>query len=355
MMADRTSIEWTDASWNPVSGCTKVSAGCKNCYAERVFPRAYPSRDSNGAVARKFTDVMLHPERLDQPLRWKKPRRIFVNSMSDLFHEAVPDDFIYRTLAIMALAGQHSFQILTKRPMRMLSMCAGEFFAYEVGRRAGDLLKAGWKHERDTAIPLPNVWLGVSVEDQDAANERIPLLLQTAAAVRFVSYEPALAPVDFSAWLPGPIMVCGAKEPMPAESARALRALGNAAFRHIGGKMLDWIIAGGESGPHARPAHPDWFRSVRDQCISAGVPFFFKQWGEWSSQSVDGRADLESTYIICPCGASFGKYDGAVGKKHSGSSHHPIGAWYAIRKIGKKAAGRLLDGRAWNEFPEARC
>lgn len=227
----KTKIEWTDKVWNPVTGCTKVSAGCKNCYAERIFQRPYPGR--------AFTDVRTHPERLDQPLHWRKPCRIFVNSMSDLFHEAIAPIFLGKIFGLMAEAHWHTFQILTKRP-KWMEEWSREVMHYPEGDR----------HRRPEYGWPPNVWLGVSVEDQKTADERIPLLLQTPAAVRWVSYEPALGPVDFTCWLHNSD-VCE--------------------------RNLGWIVAGGESGPQARPSHPDWFRSARDQCQVAGVPFFMKQ------------------------------------------------------------------------------
>jgi len=219
-----TKIEWAEETWNPVTGCDKISSGCKNCYAERGFPRlvgnpklkAYPT-------GRKFTDVMCHPERLEIPLRWKKLRRIFVNSMSDLFHDSVPDEFIDQVFAVMALCQRHIFIILTKRPERMQEYYKAVTFERLRApmNRAADGSESGPLNPNLTTIgsrstnqrfvagektafaptpppPLPNVWLGVSVEDQTAADERIPLLLQTPATVRFVSYEPALAPVDFA-------------------------------------------------------------------------------------------------------------------------------------------------------------
>lgn len=268
-------IEWTDETWNPVTGCTKVSQGCKHCYAERMATRL-AGRAGYPAVPHQF-DVTLHPERLDDPLTWKKPRRVFVNSMSDLFHKDVPFDFIQRVFFVMAHSPQHTFQILTKRPEIM-----HEFM--------------GWV--APLYIKLPNVWLGVSVEDQKAADERIPWLLKTPATIRFVSYEPALGPIDFEPWLSGKFS---------GEEYRLQRR----------GNMLDWVIVGGETGPGARPAHPDWFRSVRDQCQAAGVPFFFKQWGEY-------------VYV-----------------KNGFCSND-----YAPLRAGRKQAGRLLDGREWNEYPE---
>ena len=225
----KTSIEWTDRVWNPVTGCSKVSQGCKNCYAETIADRFWGDR--------KFTDVRCHEDRLEQPLHWRKPSRVFVNSMSDLFHEDVPMSFLNRVFKVMTDCPQHTFQVLTKRPIRMLA----------------------YMSQRDT-IP-PNVWLGVSVEDQATADERIPLLLQTPAAVRWISYEPSLGPLDFSQVIMG-----------DGDHLDTLYNDGEDAG-------IDWVVCGGESGPHARPMHPDWARSVRDQCIAAGVPFFMKQMG----------------------------------------------------------------------------
>ncbi len=245
-MGDRTKIEWSQATWNPVTGCTKVSEGCDHCYAEMIAHRfagtkAYPNEFG----------VTLRPERLDQPLRWRKPRRIFVNSMSDLFHDDVPNDYIARVWAVMAEARQHTFQILTKRPGRMRSLL-----------RSATFWAAFWAagvHDRTgldvSSSPLSNVWLGVSVENQKWADVRIPVLLDTPAAVRFLSCEPLLGPVDL-AW----------REDGPD---------GEASFP----AGIDWVIVGGESGPGARPMHPDWARSLRDQCQNAGVPFFMKQTG----------------------------------------------------------------------------
>lgn len=260
-MGDNSVIEWTDATWNPVTGCTKVSQGCKHCYAERDWSRLAHLPAYQG---RAFTDVACHTERLDQPLRWKRPRRIFVNSMSDLFHEAVPDDFLDKVFAVMALSPQHTFQVLTKRPERMRDYCKTlgqhngtdrvSIAAQQISSKAWFLWRMG-----DVGWCLPNVWLGVSVEDQEAADQRIPLLLQTPAAVRWVSAEPLLGPVDVQA------------------------AINRMPWRIGGGDAgLHWVVVGGESGPKARPMHPDWARSLRDQCAAAGVQYLFKQWGEWA-------------------------------------------------------------------------
>jgi protein gp37 len=276
------SIEWTDTTWNPVTGCSKVSQGCKNCYAERMFARPYPGRD--------FTDVRTHTDRLAPALRMRKPRRIFVNSMSDLFHEAVPRDFIDAVWSTMAEARHHIFQILTKRPERMR--------AFMIDRK-----NKGWKAD------WRNIWLGVSVEDQATADERIPLLLQTPAAVRFISAEPLLGPIDIH------------------------HRIGHCVFTQADpystGRGLDLVIAGGESGPHARPSHPDWFRSLRDQCAATGTSFFFKQWGEWAPN--------------CLCDTACA---------HPEIKRPEPGKMGVMFRCGKKAARRLLDEREHSELPK---
>lgn len=248
-MADSSKIEWCDATWNCVTGCTKVSQGCKHCYAERDWKRL-SANPATSYYGRAFADVRCHPERLAQPLHWKKRRRIFVNSMSDLFHESVPDAFIERVWATMTHAKQHIFQILTKRPTRMQS----------VVKDLSDI----------NGRPLPNVWLGVSAENQAAADERIPLLLETPAGVRFVSIEPMLGDIRLGSFLQ--------RAPSAAfADGRITRDM--PAWTRIGATAIDWVICGGESGPHARPMHPDWVRSLRDQCVAAGVSFFMKQMG----------------------------------------------------------------------------
>ena len=249
----KTRIEWTDEVWNPVTGCTKVSQGCKHCYAERMWDRL--SAPGMPYAGRAFADVRTHPDRLDQPLRWKRPRRVFVNSMSDLFHEAVPDEFLDQVFAAMALAPQHTFPLLTKRPARMCQYLSDDDLEDRLTDlwRGGDPDREAW----NLMLPLENVWLGVSVEDQDTADERIPLLLQTPAAIRWISAEPLLGPLSLDPWLHE------MRDP-------------DGFLRHAGG-ALDWVVVGGESGPHARPMHPDWARSLRDACVEAGVPFFMKQ------------------------------------------------------------------------------
>ena len=238
-----TKIEWTDETWNPVTGCTKVSQGCKNCYAETIAKRFWGDR--------KFTDVQCHPERLDIPLRWKKPRMIFVNSMSDLFHPDVPKCFIDQVLEIIAATPQHTYQVLTKRPELMMD----KLYGYDSDCPARELGGGDY---------LPNLWLGVSVEDQKTTNERIPWLLKTPAAVRFVSYEPALGHVDFTGALGFSYQEIYIEDDVPYEMRVIV-------------PPVNWVIVGCESGQSARHADIEWFRSVRDQCTAAGVPFFLKQ------------------------------------------------------------------------------
>lgn len=266
-MGAETSIEWVrgadgtpGASWNPVTGCSKVSEGCLNCYAESLAHRFGPPAFPNGF------EVTLLPDKLLAPLRWRKPRRIFVNSTSDLFHAEVPTDYIAKVFAVMAFMESHTFMVLTKRPGRMRSLLGSPAFVELVeelfdqvvmeGRDAGiipkyrvdQISRAWWRQAR---WPLANVWLGVTVESQKWAGVRIPLLQATPAAYRFLSMEPLLQPVD-------------ARSHLQKSQAEA---------------GIDWVIVGGESGPHARRMDPDWARSLRDQCATAGVPFMFKQAG----------------------------------------------------------------------------
>lgn len=237
-MAEQSAIEWTDATWNPVRGCTKVSPGCKHCYAETFAERF---RGVPGHPYEQGFDLRLVPKKLDEPLKWKAPRRIFVNSMSDLFHEDVPERYIRRVFVTMEVADWHIYQILTKRAERLAQMAP--------------------------SLPWPaHVWQGVSVEDRRYGLPRIDFLRRVPAALRFLSVEPLLEDL-------GAVDLSG----------------------------IAWVIVGGESGHGARPMRPEWVRSIRDQCAAARVPFFFKQWGG----------------------------------------------------VHKKVAGRLLDGRTWDEFPES--
>lgn len=265
-----TSIEWVrnpdgtkGETWNPVTGCTKISAGCRSCYAERMSKRL-AGRYGYPAAPHNF-DVTLHPDKLDQPLKWKKPRRVFVCSMGDLFHEDVPFTYITSVLGYLNLASQHTFMILTKRPDRML----------EYHQRFAE--RMGW----ETTRPLPNLCLGVTVENADQL-WRIDHLLATPAAVRFVSCEPLLGPVDFGhLWL-------GEEHTADCGGCKATPVRGQPYCPGHDAGGIHWIIAGAETGPGARPMDLDWARDLRDQCVAAGVPFFFKRDSD-GNRELDGR------------------------------------------------------------------
>ena len=231
-MGDRSGIEWTDATWNPVRGCTKISPGCKHCYAERFAERF---RGVPGHPFEQGFDLRLVPEKLDQPLRWRSSRRIFVNSMSDLFHESVPTEYIFRVGRVMQAAEWHTFQVLTKRHERLRALLNGEL---------------------DWMGSLSNVWWGVSVEDREYGLPRIDSLRSTNARVRFLSIEPLLEDLG-----------------------------------EINLSEIDWVIVGGESGPHFRRMAGAWAERIRDQCLEARVPFFFKQWGGRSPKQLGRTLD----------------------------------------------------------------
>jgi protein gp37 len=334
-MGDGTPIEWTDATWNVVNGCSVISPGCTNCYAmkqaHRVDCRRGLTVKTKGGMVwtgeTRFNEKVL----LD-PLRWKRPRRIFVCAHGDLFHDKVPDEWIDRVFAVMALAPQHEFQVLTKRSARMR--------AY-MNRACGRIADAVMALRRELGIksavaplphitpgaewwPLSNVWLGVSVEDQARADARIPDLLATPAAVRWISAEPLLGPVDLKDFL-----LCHASAPT------------------VAGWSKYWVVAGGESGPGARPMHPDWARSLRDQCAAAGVAFLFKQWGEWAPgpQVGDVNADAIDFGLTGKPTAVF-RHCARITE----ADHLPDGLPDMLR-VGKKRGGRLLDGVLHDGFP----
>lgn len=308
------SIEWTDETWNPIVGCSRVSRGCERCYAERVAHRgmqdAHRGLTVLGKKGPRWTgEVRFLPARLATPLRWRRPRMVFVNSMSDLFHESVPRSSIAAILGVVCLTGHHTHQILTKRADRMhelLGQISLDEALYELvrvdppapgvgasfSRSVSDAMRAmgrdpDWPGEEDPAtVPAapPWAWFGVSVEDQATAQERIPHLIHSAAAVIWVSYEPALGPVDLTPWLESGMCIGPCKGHPPERP-------GDHGRHPIRG--IDWLVAGGESGPGARPIDPAWVRSARDQCADAGVPFFFKQWGgvqkKAAGRELDGR------------------------------------------------------------------
>jgi protein gp37 len=364
-VADHTHIEWTDATWNPITGCSVVSAGCKHCYAMKLAGthlQHHPSRAGLTVDTKAGPvwngQVRLNEDWLDQPLKWKRPRRIFVCAHGDLFHESVPDEWIDKVFAVMMLAPQHTFQVLTKRPERALEylttkwqpapaqdveipgVCTIHVPAEAVGDTRRDIIvdtcyqvagstkldeRAGFWRPDDsaehshTAWPLPNVWLGVSVENQAAADERIPLLLATPAAVRWISAEPLLGPVDLKRHL---FQCCGCPHPGDPGDGFYDPPSPPSCCNEPDLTELHWVVAGGESGTGARPMHPDWARSLRDQCAAAGVPFLFKQWGAWAPKA------------ITRCGQNI-RFPGDV-----------------MDLVGKKAAGRLLDGVQHDSYPE---
>lgn len=354
-MGANTAIEWTQATWNPIVGCSVISPGCTNCYAMRIAPRleamqpgghyaGTTQRSKAGAVWTGKLAMAPDPI-LTAPLRRRKPTTYFANSMGDLFHEAVPDEWIDRVFAVMVLSPQHTFQVLTKRSARMR----------EYMRPRGTCIPIEWRQEAERLSgedpgamrhPLPNVWLGVSTEDQERADERVPDLLASPAAIRFVSAEPLLGPVDLRPWLlayqcldcfGGRTRVTGVfyDEPCPACGGSGCET-----------PRLDWVIVGGESGPDARPMHPDWARALRDQCVGAGVPFFFKQWGDYRPGS-DFQFDAKTICLdragrVVPARACMKDFPpGATGGD----------AWSFMRRVGKTRAGRLLDGVMHDALP----
>lgn len=309
-MANNSKIEWTQATWNPITGCDKVSQGCKNCYAEIMHRRLMKMH------TRKYNkpflgDVSFHEDDLGIPLKRKKPTIYFVNSMSDLWHPYVLFEWIESIFFVMAESQQHTFQILTKRPE-----IAIDFYQWLKKRNRE------WWDARPW--PLPNVWIGTSVEDQKTADERIPHLIKIPAAVRFLSCEPLLGEIVLS-WNQNGFKV------------------------DEKGANLHWCIVGGESGHKARPMHPDWVRSLRDQCKAAGIPFFFKQWGQWGPYE-------KARALITP-EQSLGVFK-SIHVYHNGKvEENPLYTdvdselceW--MFKLGKHAAGNVLDGKTHLNYP----
>lgn len=310
-MAEHSTIEWTDATWNPITGCSVVSPGCTNCYAMKLAGTRLKHHPSRAGLTRETKagpvwtgETRLNEQWLDQPLRWKRPRMIFVCAHADLFADSVPDEWIDKVFAVMAMAPQHTFQVLTKRADRLKAYLTAGALEH---RLAAAMLKSSPSSPetgRWPRLPLPNVWLGVSAEDQARADHRVPKLLVTPAAVRFVSAEPLLGSIALWKWLHRLCDRCPPWEtPCRIGCEHATR--------------LDWVIVGGESGAGARPMRPEWARSIRNECARARVPFFFKQWG------------------------SFAPDD-------------PAATHTAMRHVGKKVAGRLLDGIEHDDLPDFR-
>lgn len=395
-MADKTEIEWTDATWNPITGCTLVSEGCRNCYAAQLAATRLKNTPSRKGLARKnavgeakFTgEVRFNEQWLTQPLKWQKPRRIFVCAHGDLFHEDVPDDWIDKIFAVMAMCPQHTFQVLTKRPSRMRGYLCGDASRQRVAwceaLQVMNMYAPGWKDEsihgknRSRVIsvgqewPPSNVWLGVSVEDQKTASERIPPLLETPAKIRFVSAEPLLGPIDLThvdwedadsvanvlqpdtwrqLWIDGWKCTegCVATE---LDSFNDWYGKNFANEEDIpdtpGINKIDWLIVGGESGPGARPIDRDWVTSLRDDCAKAGTPFFFKQWGSWAPPENAQVFKGERQCAWWFAGSwSFDMID----------MSDPEAFWDDTPdayKVGKKIAGNTLEGFVHHAFPEVR-
>lgn len=316
-------IEWTDKTWNPVTGCAKTSPGCANCYAERMSKRL---AGRCGYTEIDPFKVTLHLNRLNQPSLWKKTSRVFVCSMGDLFHEDVEFSTIQLIWAEMAIVNRHTYQVLTKRPERVL-----EYLEWQRKRREQGLMTV--------EFGLRNLWFGVSAENKEQADKRIPILLQIPAEVRFVSCEPLLSEIHLNRYLKWPLCKCWNPNEGGNSDQYGKYQWQKQSFVAAGGWTgLDWVIAGGESGPGARPMHPDWVRSLRDQCYAAEVPFLFKQWGEYA-----------------PCIPANGSNPMITSHQCVGVRNHSavtMNDGLVMERVGKKKAGRLLDGQSWGEYPK---
>jgi protein gp37 len=367
-MSSKSNIPWTDATWNPVVGCTHAgSPACDNCYARDGHEKRHKAYcegklQNTPQYAQPFEKVQLIPERLSDPLRWRKSRRIFPCSVSDIFHEAVPDSFLDRIFGTIILTCEkHTYQILTKRidrAERYLREADREKWVYESVELTrqnfndptwvkAQLLKALDKN------PMPYMWLGVTAENQEQFDKRVKILLQMNAAVRFVSAEPMLGRIDAALGLCQECPNCGNRSWLDLPHGERVCDDCDETFLDT----LDWIICGGESGPNARPMHPDWARSLRDQCQEAGTRFYFKQWGSWMpiSQMADGYCDTlyhpapeNDPEAIRRCKVENGvmQIDGTFPE-----FRFPEGAMM-MYNIGAKKAGSLLDGKEWKQLPE---
>ena len=350
-MAGKSAIEWTEHTWNPIVGCSIVSPGCARCYAMKLAARLQlmgtaphyagtTEKSKTGAVwTGKIAQAPEHV--LLEPLHRKKPTTYFVNSMGDLFHENITDEQIDRVFAVMALAYWHTYQVLTKRAERQRSYCSDPETPERIDRAMDEI--AGGCCDNDATLgdygwPLPNVWLGVSTERQLEADERIPLLLRTPAAIRFISAEPLLGPIDIKS-----ITILGCDRVYPLAGYMEHHPRGT-----LSHPKLDWVIVGGESGPGSRPMHPDWARSLRDQCSTAGVPFFFKQWGSWfplidrDNDDPDWRRDYTVKHRLP---RKFQIINVAGGQGFHGERVH------LMQRLGKSRSGRVLDGIEHNGLP----
>jgi protein gp37 len=347
-----TKIEWCDDTANPFVGCSKCSPGCDNCYAERFAARMVKNpnpkiaakyagiTDAAGKWTGKCSSLDLTPfHKLPQKQRLQKTKRVFVGSMTDLFHRGTSFEDLRHIWKQMAFLSQYTFCILTKRPDRMYAFC------------------------EDNANPaLRNVWLGVTICNQAEADEKIPVLLDTPAAKRFVSAEPMLGPMDLTKCDPTGTHVAEVPE-IDALTGYVRQEIQSPTFLHtVRTQKLDWVICGGESGPGARPVHPDWIRGLREQCVDAGVPFFFKGWGDWIT--IESTNKHREDWRDIPEMLRSSGIDHRHCLQKNGYLKKGTKDWFDIDPdsyragsrgracpVGKKRAGRLLDGREWNEVP----
>ncbi|MFI6296795.1 phage Gp37/Gp68 family protein [Nonomuraea sp. NPDC050790] len=356
-MAD-TKIEWTDRTWNPTTGCDRISPGCDHCYALTMARRLKAmgqskyQRDGDPKTSGPGFGVSVHADVLAEPLSWASPQRVFVNSMSDLFHPDVPEEFIAQVWTVMAKTPQHTYQVLTKRHARMRSVVRRIAWRLPTTEERSQGVRGSVAYVQNSELlnehlgapaVLPNVWLGVSVEDQQWAEARIPALLETPAAVRFISAEPLLGPVNLRRLqVRNRVIDCLGGDVIDPSDGAVLCGTPS---------VLDWVIVGGESGPGARPMHPAWARSLRDQCELSHASYLFKQWGSWcpphpkQGQSIYGHVTNEDAcQVVSREGELLGRPWGGWGLTHPDA--------VVMRRYAKGQAGRLLDERTWDEFPD---
>ncbi|MFA7346888.1 MAG: phage Gp37/Gp68 family protein [Desulfurivibrionaceae bacterium] len=338
---------WWDRNWSVLEGCTPCSPACDNCFAAEYAHRFAGSlpylRGLTNADGKWNGTVLMRQDQLDLPLRTKKPTVWFVAERSDLFHPAVSDEYLDRIFAVIALAPQHTFMVLTKRPERMAAYFRGWVDGVKTVKTSAPNIIG------ELRLPLPNLWLGTTIWDQASADRNIPVLLQTRAENRFVSIEPMLGPINLAShfW---PQRLWKRDQVAFAEKAHE--------YIDCMIPMLDWVICGLESGRNARPGHPAWVRAQRDQCAAAGVPFFFKQWGEWAQCDPDSeaaRSTPHSGYCSPVAHTSFAEQQRSYcypGGKIKGERALIEDGFCYVARVGKKASGRLLDGKEHLEFPK---
>ncbi|MDR6771810.1 phage Gp37/Gp68 family protein [Azospirillum sp. BE72] len=342
-MAEVSKIEWTDATFNPWIGCTAVSPACDHCYAEALSKARLGVAWGKGEPRRRTSNG-----NWKLPLRWNRKAeregrrlRVFSASLADVFDAEVPDAWRDELFALIAATPNLDWLLLTKRPKVMRDYA-------DLAWRCGEHWLADQLGTPAVQWPLPNVWLGTTVENQAMAEARIPHLLATPAAVRFLSMEPLLGPVDLTRVLIGESPAVFDGQPAITKARFTINAL--AGVQSFGWPGIDWVITGGESGPGARPSHPDWLRSIRDQCAAAGVAFFFKQWGEWAPGEcvLHTATRTEQTAELINEEWRFGSLSPQASQEMHRDDEPDL------YRVGKKAAGRWLDGLTWDEVPEVR-